>query len=237
MKEKTVESLSPTTAVAASNEPMVPSNEPMVRWRVRLRFSKQGDLRWIGHRDLARCFERWFRRAGLPLGMSEGFHPKPRMSFPSALAVGIAGLEEVLELELSEPLSGEELSARLAPHALPGLVVSAIAVVPPGSKKAQLCRVEYQIEVPPQCQAGLAERIAQIRAAGSWPVQRPNRPQPVDLCAVLQELSFDQHTLRMRLRAGQEGGAGPRDVLAALGLADLEQQGACLVRTLVELQP
>ena len=74
----------------------------MVRLRVRIRFSKQGDLRLIGHRDLMRCLERVFRRAGLALGFSQGFHPKPRMTFPLALAVGIEGLDEVMEVELAE---------------------------------------------------------------------------------------------------------------------------------------
>jgi hypothetical protein len=79
----------------------------MVRLRVRVRFSKQGDLRLIGHRDLMRCFERLFRRAGLRLRFSEGFHPKPRMTFPLALAVGIEGTDEVMELELAETGKGE----------------------------------------------------------------------------------------------------------------------------------
>ncbi len=74
----------------------------MIRQRVRIRFRKEDDLRLISHRDLVRTLERLFRRAELPLGMSEGFHPKPRMSFPSALAVGIAGTDEVMELELSQ---------------------------------------------------------------------------------------------------------------------------------------
>ena len=60
----------------------------MIRQRVRIRFPKQDDLRLISHRDLMRAWERLFRRAGVALSMSEGFHPKPRMSFPSALAVG-----------------------------------------------------------------------------------------------------------------------------------------------------
>ena len=85
----------------------------MVRQRVRIRFRKQGDLRFVGHRDLVRSLERLFRRAGLALGMSQGFHPKPKMSFPSALAVGIEGLDEVMELELAEPQSAEELLSRL----------------------------------------------------------------------------------------------------------------------------
>jgi len=93
----------------------------MVRQRVRMRFCKQGDLRLIGHRDLMRCLERLFRRAGLPLAMSQGFHPKPRMTFPSALALGIEGVDEVLELELTESPPAEELLQRLTPHAPPGL--------------------------------------------------------------------------------------------------------------------
>ena len=72
-------------------------------------FRKQGDLRLIGHRDLMRCLERLFRRAGLALGMSQGFHPKPRMTFPLALAVGIEGDDEVMELELTEPPAADEL--------------------------------------------------------------------------------------------------------------------------------
>ena len=54
--------------------------------------------------------------------MTEGFHPKPRMNFPSALAVGIAGLDEVVEIELSAAWSAEQLRAALAPHASARLV-------------------------------------------------------------------------------------------------------------------
>ena len=67
----------------------------MIRVRVRMRFRKQDELRLISHHDLLRTFERWLRRAGLPLRRSEGFHPKPKLSFPLAMALGIAGLDEV----------------------------------------------------------------------------------------------------------------------------------------------
>ena len=169
--------------------------------------------------------------------MSEGFHPKPRISFPSALAVGIAGMNEVLELELSAPLTAEEVGARLAPHALPGLCLTEIAVVPPGSKKARLHSAEYCIAVPPSRQAGLSDRAQRLRSAESWLIHRPNRSTPVDLRCVVLELTFVPPELRMRLDAGPDAGAGVRDVLAALELGDLERQGACLVRTAVELHP
>lgn len=209
--------------------------EPQVRQRVRLRFRKQGELRWIGHRDLARSLERWFRRAGLRLGMSQGFHPKPRMSFPAALAVGIEGLDEVMELELAEVTTADELHQRLAPHGLPGLILTSIQLLPPGAKKAQVRSFCYQIRIPEAQRSATAERVAQLLAATSLALPRPGKA-PIDVRAALEELSLEDETLSIRLR-GHEGAAGPRDVLTALGLADLPQQGEYLTRTRVELQP
>jgi radical SAM-linked protein len=208
----------------------------MVRHRVRIRFSKQGDLRLIGHRDLMRCLERLFRRAGLPLGMSEGFHPKPRMTFPLALAVGIEATDEVMELELTEPLEADEVLRRVAPHAPPGLTLGAVEVLPPGSRKAQVRSVVYQVPIPPSYRAGLAERIEQLLRAESCPVVRQRRKAPLELRPLLEDLTLREGTLHMRLRTDAQAGAGPRDVLGALGLDGLEQAGVCLARTSVEIR-
>src|SRR5262245_66178950 len=97
-----------------------------LRKRVRIRFTKQDDLRWISHRDLVRVWERLFRRAGVAMSMTEGFHPKPRMNFPSALAVGIAGLEELVEVDLAEEHTAESLRAMIEPQLPPGMTVGAI---------------------------------------------------------------------------------------------------------------
>jgi radical SAM-linked protein len=202
-----------------------------------MRFCKQGDLRLIGHRDLMRCFERLFRRAGLPLSMSQGFHPKPRMNFPSALAVGIEAVDEVLELELTESCDPGELSRRLSPHAPPGLTLNSVEVLPEGARKARLRSLSYEVPIPERNREGLAEKIDRLMAAADCPVQRPNRRTPVELRPLLEELSLREGVLRMRLRVGTGGTAGPRDVLSALGLSDLELQGVHLKRTAVEIRP
>src|SRR6185437_7478693 len=98
----------------------------MVRHRVRIRFRKEGDLRLIGHRDLARAWERIFRRAGVALRMSEGFHPKPRMVFASALAMGVIGVDEALDVELALPRSADELLAALLARLPEGLSINSI---------------------------------------------------------------------------------------------------------------
>ena len=210
--------------------------EPMVRQRVRIRFCKQGDLRLVGHRDLIRLMERLFRRAGLRLGMSQGFHPKPRMSFPSALAVGIEGLDEVMELELAETYSAEELLKQLAPHAWGGIVFRSIEILPTGTRKAQLRSSTYRVPVPAERRAEATDRTVRLMARSTCPIQRPNKPGPIDLRSFLEELNLRDGVLKMRLRASRRQSAGPRDVLRALGLEDLEQEGVYLTRSTVELQ-
>jgi len=208
----------------------------MVRQRVRIRFCKQGNLRWIGHRDLMRCLERLFRRAGLPLAMSEGFHPKPRMSFPSALAVGIEGLDEVMDLQLAESRTAEQLHAQLAPHAPPGLKFNSVEVLPPGAKKARLHGVRYRAPIPAERRTDVSERIARILAAKSHPIVRSGRAAPLDLRPLLDELELREDMLWMRLRETPGASPRPREVLAAVGLSDPEIRKAQLCRTEVEVR-
>jgi radical SAM-linked protein len=207
----------------------------MVRQRVRIRFRKEGDLRLIGHRDLVRTMERLFRRARLRLRMSQGYHPKPRMSLPCALAVGIEGLDEVMEVEMAQPYAADDLLARLGRASVPGLSFRSVDVLPPGVKKAQVCSVTYQVPIPVADRAGVVDRAERLMVSAHWPVRRRNRRAPVDLRRFLEALDLAGGLLSMRLRVTHEANPGPRDVLAALGLADLEQHGARLRRIAVEL--
>lgn len=207
----------------------------MTRFRFRLRFRKRDDLRWISHHDLVRTVERWLRRAGLPLRRSEGFHPKPKLSFSSALALGIAALEEVMEFELTEPVGLDDLRQRLDRTAVPGLEVADLRALAPHEAKAQVRRVTYELPIPSACSAPLVAQIAQLQASSSYWFQRVGSPDPVDLRAGLDQLEFLDGQLRFRLAADQPRSARPREILEALGVAHLESAGCCLTRTCVEL--
>jgi len=71
--------------------------------RVRVRYSKTGNARYLSHLELTNSITRALRRADFPLKYSEGFHPAPKLSFGPALGVGVAGLSEYLDLELLQP--------------------------------------------------------------------------------------------------------------------------------------
>ncbi len=107
----------------------------MTKVRIRVHFTKAGDLRWISHRDLARLWERLLRRANLKLAFSEGFHPKPKISFPSALALGIVALDEIVEMDLVGEVDLEQARAQIEQQMPEGMQLLSLAELTSGSGK------------------------------------------------------------------------------------------------------
>jgi len=88
-------------------------NVPATRWRLRVCYTKMGRPRFISHLDFIRLFERTARRVGLPLSYSEGFSPAPRIAYGWPLPVGLSGMAEYVDVELSSRVTPEEVVARL----------------------------------------------------------------------------------------------------------------------------
>ena len=123
-----------------------------------------------------RAFERMLRRAELPFRSSSGFHPKPRVVFALSLPLGVIGLDEAVELELTEEIAPDEVLARLRVQAPAGLeFVSARRILP--NATGQVVRAVYRLPVPPDRIADLAERCSALLARDEIPVQRTH-PQP-----------------------------------------------------------
>ncbi|HEX8582758.1 MAG TPA: TIGR03936 family radical SAM-associated protein [Acidimicrobiales bacterium] len=92
--------------------------------RVRLRFTKLGKVRYISHRDVARVWERALRRARLPIALTEGFSPRPKVHFGLALSTGHESLGEYLDVDLAEGAGGADVDL----DALPPLLSAALPV-------------------------------------------------------------------------------------------------------------
>jgi radical SAM-linked protein len=81
--------------------------------KVRLRFTKKGDIRFISHLELAHLFYRASKRADLSLRHSEGFHPMPKIIFATALPVGVESLTEIVDMELESRIIPSQVMERL----------------------------------------------------------------------------------------------------------------------------
>src|SRR5215471_3959150 len=116
--------------------------------KLRFRFAKTGTLRLLSHHDLMRCLERMLRRADLPFKSTAGFHPTPRVVFALSLPLGVAGLDEVVEIEFTRELDESEVLAKLKAQSPAGLDFTRVAVVPLKAT-ATPRRAVYRLELPP----------------------------------------------------------------------------------------
>lgn len=81
--------------------------------KVRIKFAKQGAMKFIGHLDIMRYFQKALRRCGLDVAFTEGFSPHMVMSFAQPLGVGLTSVGEYMDIELKTPVSSEEGVRRL----------------------------------------------------------------------------------------------------------------------------
>jgi radical SAM-linked protein len=206
--------------------------------RVRIRFAKLGDLRLLSHRDLVRAFERLFRRAGIELAMSQGFHPRPRMTFPDALALGIEGRDEVMDLSLAQPVEAGPFQALLESKCPPGLKIKQIELLRENQRKVKIEKSIYELSLPPHIDVQTLElKIQAFVGQQHLIVQRKEKQVELELNESLDGLWVDDGKLRMRIRVVQQSQLQPRDILAALGLDTLVLEGNTLTRTKNELSP
>jgi radical SAM-linked protein len=205
--------------------------------KVRLRFAKRGDLRLISHHDLLRCLERLLRRAAIPMALSQGFNPRPKIVVTLALGLGIEGRREVVELDLDEAMDPAEVLRRLRAAAPPGLDWLEAEGVPAG-RAAQPKQVAYALDVPADFRALAGERLDAFLRAEEWPYtrHRPDRTVEVDLRPFVLQAELDAlGSLRFLMKILPSGSARPEEFIDALGLRELLGRGVILSRTDVEL--
>jgi radical SAM-linked protein len=192
---------------------------------VRLGYAKQGKVRFISHRDVARAFERAFRVAAWPLAFTEGFSPHPKVSFGLALSTGYEGDTEYLDVELAVDDPGDdELSAglgELAPSLPEGLAVWGAAVLAPRTPSLQeaVIAVEYLVDVEGVGAGSLGDACEQVLAATTLIGVRRRKGREVEddlRPAILEIDAIGDRSLRL-VTATQPRGARPREILAVLG--------------------
>ncbi len=208
--------------------------EASVRRKFRIRFRKAGDLRLVSHHDLMHVFERMFRRADLLLCVSQGFNPHPKMVFALALALGVAGLNEILEIEIAQPLDAVELHARLTSQCPPGIEILAVREIDVKAS-GRVRRAFYRLPLTQRLD-GLAECCATfLRQSACWIERLRPDPRRVNLVPFVAELKCEADNLTLALWITPTGAARPDEVFAALGLRDLLESGAVIERTDLEV--
>ena len=206
--------------------------------KIRLRFTKKGEVRFLSHHDLMRFFERAIRRAGLPVKMSQGFNPRPKFSIAAALGVGVAAESEILDVELAEPMDPELVRQKLAGMSIPGIEL--LSAEPTPGKTERVASARYEVLLPPEVELP-ADAVDTLMARQEVPVERAGKdkqPRRINIRPYIREIHIAGHVVRMQLEITDSGAARPEEVVLALAADQkIDRNRLKIVRTALETEP
>jgi len=204
----------------------------------RIRFAKVGRAAFLGHLDLMRLLARSFRRADLPLAVTRGFSPKPRVSFGPALGLGVPSLGELMDVDLEHvvpgrrsweigdaarsELSADEVCDRLAGVCPPGIEIQSCAIVrlaghpaAPAVPDAGLGKLIDAVDILIQPAAdGIAHDVARLDRIAAALLARPEAKiargdKLVDVRPLVLELGVIAGEAALKLCAALDWAPGP----------------------------
>ncbi|OGO30397.1 MAG: hypothetical protein A2Z29_09550 [Chloroflexi bacterium RBG_16_56_11] len=195
--------------------------------RLRIRFSRGEEIRFISHLDLMRLWQRALVRAGVSLAYSEGFNPHPRMSIAAPLALGVTSEAELMDIFVDRWSSPHTFSAAVGRQLPQGISITGTYNVPLTlpSLQSQVHSAEYTVRVATgKGEKDVEAALQSLLAKGSlpWEHQRDTGPRRYDLRALIEDLWLiawqpGGGTIGMRLSCDSRGSGRPEQVAAALG--------------------
>ena len=206
---------------------MIKSLSPkLTRQRLRIKFSRGQELKYISHLDLMRLWERALRRAVIPMAYSEGFNPRPRLSFGSPLAVGTTSDSELLDISLEQRISPHHLMANVTKQLPNGIAIYEVQEVglKVPSLQSQTGYAEYTVTVetdrsPEEVKLAVQDFLK--REHMQWQHVRDKKIREYDIRALVEDIQFlncqsNECTLRLKLKIS----ARPEQIALALGFTN-----------------
>ena len=207
--------------------------------RLRIRFSKHGPVRYIGHLDIQRYFQRLNRRSGLKVVYSEGFSPHQKMSFAMPLSVGCESDAEYFDLEVSEAASSGAVINAMNSHQAEGILVTGCVLLPDNAQNAMASvrAADYAVSFRTGYEPGfdMEAAVAAFNASDSFIILKENKKaakkkrsfgssdtespafKELDLKKYVYGLcTKEDNTVFMRVSAGSADNIKPELVIKAL---------------------
>ena len=191
--------------------------------RIRIVYSKGDELKFTGNLDMMKVWERTFRRAGLKIAYSQGFHPQPKIHQALPLPLGFTSQNDLLDFWLDSDENLGKISKKLERALQPGITVQEYQVVPAALKPLQtlVTSAEYLVQMETESiHADLTERIEKLLRQNEC--LRERRGKQYDLRPLIESLQIDKDdtsSLLMTLAARPGATGRPEEVLDALGIA------------------
>lgn len=166
--------------------------------KIRVRFSKCGNVKYVGHLDTMRLFQRAIKVAQLPVGYSQGFSPHSLVYFALPLAVGMSSEGEYMEIVMAEPITVEEVKERLSKVMVAGITLLDVFEVeektPSLMSLVQGADYKLMLSVPNCNEITAATLEAKVEESDELIVLKKGKKgiAPVDIKPLILESQFTQ---------------------------------------------
>lgn len=203
--------------------------------KLRLKYAKRDRVKYISHLDLMRAIERALRRAKLPVDFTQGFNPRPKMTFAAALPVGATSVGEYMDIEFFREISVQDLVIWLNRCLPTGLEVIAAEVL--GEKDIKLSDLNaaiYEVEIfmGNAVEKELVQGISQLLNSEEIIIEKTTkgRVRQVNIAPLIhnieiREMNQGRAKLEMELSLGQRGNVSPPTVVSELDKVILKGLG------------
>ena len=144
--------------------------------QIRFQFNRGNDLKFIGHLDILRLFERTFKRSGLPVAHSQGFNPRPQIIFGQPMPLGLTSEGEFADVELLEELDPQRFLEIMNSSLPPGIqLLNAKVKRNPSNLMAQILGAKYHVSFKASEDLNVQELISSILRADTILVMKKSK--------------------------------------------------------------
>ncbi len=192
----------------------------MTRFIIQVRFTKHGQSRFLSHRELMTTIQRAVRRGNIPVKMSEGFNPRPRISFPTALSLGVESNDEVIYMALYEWITPNEIIRRFQEQLPSGIEITNVEPIL-SNVLPRVEEVEYHIIFNSQEDIPDESQIARFMGQEKVFIQRTRKEkvQLKDVKKFITKISkLNDKTMFLGVKFTTEGSVSPEEVFESFGV-------------------
>ncbi|MFQ6929877.1 MAG: TIGR03936 family radical SAM-associated protein [Eubacterium sp.] len=184
--------------------------------KIRIRFEKQGQMKFIGHLDMVRYFQKVMRRANVDICYSEGFSPHQKMSFAAPLSVGVISKGEYFDIEVNSSLSSKEMIKNINAKNVEGVKVVSYKELPEGAKNAMsiVAGADYFVYTD----LFTEEQVNDFYAQDEINILKKTKKSEkiVDIKPMIHEMKFNEDGIFMKVSQGSAANLKPDLVMSAL---------------------
>ncbi|MBQ3516738.1 MAG: DUF2344 domain-containing protein [Lachnospiraceae bacterium] len=191
--------------------------------KLRIKFSKKGPLRFIGHLDIMRYFQKAIRRSDIDIAYSTGFSPHQIMSFAAPLGVGVESEGEYFDIEANSVTTADDMIKRLNAEMAEGMSITGMRILPDNAKnamasvKAASYRLNWKEGYAPEYDLSAAvarfhdqKEVTYVKQTAKSTIERNLKEAVYELKAI------DDRTIYMLVDASSAGNVKPGAVLECL---------------------